>query len=64
MPERMSAKNVGSSPVFSGNISEAVSALAALGFSPSDAASALACADSGASVEELVKYGLKMLSSR
>lgn len=64
VPERMSAACVRPTVSFSGNISEAVSALAALGFSLSDAASALASADSGASVEELVKYGLKMLSLR
>ncbi len=44
-----------------GNISEAVSALAALGFSAADAARALAGADPNAKVEELVKIGLKKL---
>ncbi len=64
VPERISSGSVSTSAAFSGNISEAVSALAALGFSPSDAASVLASADSDSSVEDLIKYGLKMLSSR
>ncbi len=64
VPERISAGSVNTPAVFSGNISEAVSALAALGFSSSDAASVLASADSDSSVEDLIKYGLKMLSSR
>lgn len=62
--ERMSAAEIQPSYSITGNISEAISALSALGFSPSDAAGALAGADSEAPVEELVKYGLKMLSKR
>lgn len=64
VPERMSAAEIQPSYSITGNISEAISALSALGFSPSDAAGALAGADSEAPVEELVKYGLKMLSKR
>lgn len=64
VPERMSAAEIQPSYSITGNISEAISALSALGFSPSDAAGALAGADSEAPVEELVKYGLKILSKR
>lgn len=64
VPERMSAAEIQPSYSITGNISEAISALSALGFSPSDSAGALAGADSEAPVEELVKYGLKMLSKR
>ena len=64
VPERMSAAEIQPSYSITGNISEAINALSALGFSPSDAAGALAGADSEAPVEELVKYGLKMLSKR
>ncbi len=64
VPERMSATEIQPSYSITGNISEAISALSALGFSPSDAAGALAGADSEAPVEELVKYGLKILSKR
>ena len=44
-----------------GNISEAVSALAALGFSAADAAKALSGADASMKVEDLIKIGLKKL---
>ena len=44
-----------------GNISEAVSALAALGFSAADAAKALTGEDPNARVEDLVKLGLRKL---
>ena len=44
-----------------GNISEAVSALTALGFSAADAAKALSGADPAMRVEDLVKLGLKKL---
>ena len=47
-----------------GNLSEAVSALEVLGYSRADAASVLAGADPGASVEDLIKQGLKKLASR
>lgn len=45
-----------------GNISEAISALAALGFAQSEAARVLSGLDGTLSVEELVKQGLKLLS--
>jgi Holliday junction resolvasome RuvABC DNA-binding subunit len=44
-----------------GNISEAVSALTALGFSAADAAKALTGADPNMRVEDLIKIGLKKL---
>ena len=47
---------------FGGNVSEAVSALAALGFSASDAAKALSGADPHESTESLIRLGLKQLS--
>lgn len=45
-----------------GNSSEAVSALAALGFSQSEAARAVSQLDGSLSVEELIRQGLKLLS--
>ena len=45
-----------------GNIAEAVSALAALGFSQSEAARALSSFDPATGVEELIKQGLRLLS--
>lgn len=63
VPDRMSAKSVSPSVTgFGGNISEAVSALTALGFSGSEAAKALADANPNDSVENLIKLGLKLLS--
>ena len=47
---------------FGGNVSEAVSALTALGFSGTDAAKALAGADPNETIEALIKRGLKQLS--
>ena len=47
-----------------GNLSEAAAALAALGYSPSDAALALRGGSEEQSVEDLIKLGLKRLSSR
>lgn len=64
VPERLSAQSVNPSSFFAGNVSEAVDALASLGFSPSDAAAALSSASPDTPVEELIKYGLKMLSKR
>lgn len=46
----------------SSNVSEAVSALVALGFSHSEASLAVGRLDSGLSVQELIKQGLKNLS--
>ncbi len=63
VPDRLSAGNVAAPRTgFGGNISEAVSALTALGFSGSEAAKALADANPGDSVENLIKLGLKLLS--
>jgi len=45
-----------------GNISEAISALVVLGYSQSEAASAIAAQPPEAPVEELIKAGLKALS--
>ena len=62
-PSRVSSEDA--SPMqqinMGGNISEAVSALAALGFSAADAAKALQGADPQTRVEDLVKIGLKKL---
>lgn len=44
------------------SISEAMTALQTLGFTPAQCASALSKADPNASVEELVKFGLKNLA--
>lgn len=44
------------------NVSEAMTALQTLGFTPAQCASALSGADPNASVEELVKFGLKNLA--
>lgn len=52
----------GITDVGSGNVSEAVSALAALGFAQSEAARVLSQLDRSLSVEELIKQGLKLLS--
>ena len=62
-PSHISSAEVGSSQQINlgGNISEAVSALAALGFSAADAARALTGADPEMKVEELIKIGLKKL---
>lgn len=51
-------------PGASGNLSEAAAALVALGYSQTDAAVALGGAPEEASVEELIKLGLKQLSRR
>ena len=47
-----------------GNVSEAISALVVLGYSQSEAASAIAAQPPEAPVEELIKAGLKALSKR
>ncbi len=47
-----------------GSVSEAMEALAVLGFAPAQINSALMGADVNASVEELIKYGLKNISSK
>lgn len=45
------------------NVSEALTALAVLGFNPAQAQNALAGADPNMSVEDLIKYGLKNLAN-
>ncbi len=62
-PQQISARevNAGAQINMGGNISEAVSALAALGFSAADAARALGGEDPAAKVEDLIKIGLKKL---
>ena len=45
-----------------GSAGEAAAALAALGYSPADAASAIAKCDKNAPVEEIIKQSLKLLS--
>lgn len=64
MPEHLSSDsvNTGEQLRFGGNISEAISALSTLGFSPADAAAALRGADEGASVEALIKFALQRLA--
>ncbi|MDF2566904.1 MAG: Holliday junction helicase RuvA [Oscillospiraceae bacterium] len=47
-----------------GNMAEAVSALVVLGYTQSEATQAVAQADPSASVEEMIKMGLKALASR
>ncbi len=63
LPDRMPAKtvSVSSGAGFGGNIAEAVSALAALGFSAADAAKALQDADPAQTVEDLVRLGLRRM---
>ena len=48
--------------VSSGNASEAISALVVLGYSQSDAAKVVTSLDPSASVEEMIKAGLKALA--
>jgi Holliday junction DNA helicase RuvA len=47
-----------------GNAGEAISALTVLGYSQADAASAIAKLDPEASVEDMIKAGLKALASK
>ena len=50
-------------PTTSSNINEAISALAVLGYSKSEAAKALSKLPPDTSVEEMIKHGLKVLAS-
>ena len=64
--QHFSAAELNSAPVAAeagSSLGEALTALAVLGFNPAQAQSALAGADPGASVEELIKYGLKNLAN-
>ena len=51
-------------PADASNAGEAISALVVLGYSQSEAASVIMKLDSSLSVEELIKAGLRALSSR
>lgn len=55
--------NTAPAPAAGSSVSEALTALAVLGFNPAQAQNALAGADPGASVEELIKFGLKNLAN-
>ena len=62
--QHFSSAELQSVPQLSGNnASEAMEALAVLGFAPAQISSALMGADPNASVEELIKFGLKNLAS-
>lgn len=64
--QHYSASELNSAPaavVGGNNVSEALTALAVLGFNPAQAQNALAGADPDMSVEELIKYGLKNLAN-
>lgn len=61
--QKFSSAELGSVPNVGGsNISEAMTALQTLGFNPAQCGTALAEADPNASVEELIKFGLKNLA--
>lgn len=61
--QHFSSAELASVPNMSGNnVSEAMEALAVLGFAPAQINSALTGADPNASVEELIKLGLKNLA--
>ncbi len=64
VPEKINTSklSVGSSPLFSENADEAVSALMALGYSNSEASQAVSGVDTTLSVEEIIKYALRNLS--
>lgn len=60
--QHISAAELTSAPAVSGsNVTEAMDALAVLGFSPQQCSAALKGADENASVEELIKYALKKM---
>ena len=62
------AKGVGAAPaaisIGAGNLAEAISALVVLGYTQSEAASALAAQSPEAPVEDLIKHGLKALAMK
>lgn len=60
--QKFSTAELAPASVSGSAVSEAMTALQTLGFSPAQCGAALAGADPGASVEELIKYGLKKLS--
>lgn len=57
-----SAELVSAPQISSNNVSEAMEALAVLGFSPAQINSALMGADTESTVEDLIKFGLKNLA--
>lgn len=59
----LSSPNINSNALQSENASEAVNALVVLGYSKSEAASAVSSIDPQTSVEEMIKLSLKFLSS-
>lgn len=60
--QRFTSAELADVPIKGGSsLTEAITALQTLGFNPAQCASALAGADPDASVEELIKYGLKNL---
>ena len=59
-----SGKNSGAVATAGGAMAEAAAALVALGYSQSEAASALFSADKSLSTEEMIKYGLKALAMK
>lgn len=60
--QKISAKDLQSVSISSGdNFTEALTALQTLGFNPAQCGAALSGADPAASVEELIKFGLKNL---
>lgn len=64
--QHYSASELNSAPaavVGGNNVSEALTALAVLGFNPAQSQNALSGADPDMSVEELIKYGLKNLAN-
>ena len=61
--QKISSADLQSAAISSGdNLSEAVTALQTLGFTPAQCGAALSGADPSSSVEELIKYGLKNLA--
>lgn len=60
--QKFTSAEIADVPMSSGNnLTEAITALQTLGFNPAQCAAALSGADPDASVEELIKYGLKNL---
>lgn len=61
--QKFTSAELASAPVMTGNnIGEAITALQTLGFSPAQCSTALSGADPDASVEDLIKFGLKNLA--
>lgn len=61
--QKFTSEEFASAPAMTGNnISEAITALQTLGFSPAQCSTALSGANPDSSVEELIKFGLKNLA--